>query len=279
MVYILYTCINLLPGGRGGAEQLAHANAYKSGPNRSCRPASQGQPRKLQARARARGIAHFFLFANMPPHAQEKASPRLQAVQDIKELLDKPPTLPKGTKNGKILSILSQKNTHNKDPWELLNSHCEVLWGGNLQDKCTGRLPNIKTGRYELHGFINYLKCVVGKSQLNKVHGSILRVCLLFNLSALHLSHVYTRDLPPVMKPQSRKKMPAKTKPMDPTLDAQEKVRDVGKGTLAGYLYPQTGTSIELSLHLRSALTVFERSITGRLNEGQVVQATLFSSC
>ena len=95
----------------------------------------------------------IYVSSNMS-RAGDKESIRLQAVQDIEELLKKLPDLPKGTKNGKIAAALSKKD-RDDDPWEALNKFCDLLWGENLRDKTTGRLPNIETGKYGLTGVAN----------------------------------------------------------------------------------------------------------------------------
>lgn len=158
---------------RAGCGGLDNKLARRASPNRlsGTGPTVRAKLR-LSFGARARNRSSRSLLSSMAS-AQDKESSRLQAVQELEELLSKVTDLPKGTQNGKIWSTLSQ-DVRKEDPWEVLNRRCEVLWGENLRDAKTGRLPNIETGKYGLHGVVNYLKRVVGLKKMNAVHGAVM---------------------------------------------------------------------------------------------------------
>lgn len=109
----------------------------------------------------------------MPPKptAADKEGARLGAIQSIKDLLKKLPNLPKASKNGKIYSAIKPRDG---DPWEIMNSRFDTLYGENLRDKTTGRLPNIEGGTYGLIAFANYLERSMALKGISANHEIIM---------------------------------------------------------------------------------------------------------
>lgn len=88
-------------------------------------------------------------------------------VQEISELVRKLHSdIPLATQDGRIWAIMTGPLRDSN--WETFNHRFDCLYGEDMRDTHTGRLPNIERGKYGLDAVVNYLRIAV--SQSNMLH-------------------------------------------------------------------------------------------------------------
>jgi hypothetical protein len=98
-----------------------------------------------------------------------QADTRHLIVQDIKILIKKlPSSLPIAERDSKIYTTLQQ--IHGETHWATFNRRFDILYGAELRNKATNRLPNIERGKFGLDAISAYLERIITESGMNAMH-------------------------------------------------------------------------------------------------------------